>query len=50
MKKFNYNEPEFKVVNMSKEDVLTGSLDVVDTTWDTKPGGGGIDVNDLFNM
>ena len=50
MIKFNYNEPEFKVVKMSTQDVLTGSLDVADTTWDTAEGAGTIGAGSLFNI
>lgn len=54
MTKFNYNEPEFKVVKMASQDVLTGSLDVVTDAWDTGSGtnsyGGGVDLDDLFSL
>ena len=36
MKKFEYKEPEFKVVISAFEDVLTGSLEIVDDPWDTQ--------------
>ena len=33
-----YNEPEFKVVKMAKEDVLTASkLDPISAGWETNP-------------
>ena len=42
MKKFEYKEPEFKVVCNNAQDVLTASLDTVSLHWDTieKTGGG----------
>ena len=50
MRKFNYNEPEFKVIVSATQDVITTSLDVASDQWDTNKNGGSIDVNDLFNM
>ncbi len=45
MTKF-YNEPEFKVVNMTSEDVLTASagdtLPQASPEWDTHEQGGGV--------
>ena len=35
MIKFNYAEPEFKVVKAMTQDVLTGSLETVDSVFDT---------------
>ena len=35
MKKFEYKEPEFKVVISAFEDVMTSSLNTVDEHWDT---------------
>jgi hypothetical protein len=48
-----YNEPEFKVVNVALEDVLTTSLETVGQTWDSGAGsgnvsGGGPDLDELF--
>ena len=44
MKKFEYKEPEFKVVCNNAQDVLTASLDTVSDAWDTGSNGhnGGI--------
>ena len=44
MKKFEYKEPEFKVVSTNAQDVLTASLDIVSDAWDTGSNnhGGGI--------
>ena len=46
-----YNEPEFKVVKMSNEDVLTDShLDDLTNGWETgsnEPGGGTVPVINL---
>ena len=41
MKKFEYKEPEFKVVQANTEDVLTasGTLDNASSAWDTGAGG-----------
>jgi hypothetical protein len=55
MTKFNYNEPEFKVVYASSEDVIATSLTLVDQTWDAGAGTGGAagdgpDLDDLFNV
>ena len=43
MIKFNYNEPEFKVIVSASEDVITTSLEVADQTWDTGTGGNELD-------
>jgi hypothetical protein len=55
MIKFNYNEPEFKVVLSKTEDVIATSLTLVDQTWDAGAGNGGAsgdgpDLDDLFNV
>jgi len=55
MIKFNYNEPEFKVVKALSEDVITTSLDVVNHTWEAGSGNGGVsgdgpDLDDLFSV
>jgi hypothetical protein len=50
MTKFNYNEPEFKVVNMSSQDVLTASLDSVNKDWDTIQKDDAIGANDIFGL
>ena len=34
MIKFNYNEPEFKVVNIASQDVLTASVGNVLSDWE----------------
>ena len=39
MTKFEYKEPEFIVVQANTEDVLTASLDIENTSWDTGAGG-----------
>lgn len=44
MIKFNYNEPEFKVIVSVSEDVISTSLDPVDMTWDTNLEGGEIPI------
>ena len=41
MTKFNYNEPEFKVVTMSSEDVLTASVELIDENFDSGKVDGG---------
>jgi hypothetical protein len=46
----NYNEPEFKVVNMASQDVLTASFGTVTKDWDTNQNNGTIDAGDLFNL
>ena len=39
MMKFNYSEPEFKVVKAATEDVMTTSLHTIsDDPWDTSGG------------
>jgi hypothetical protein len=39
MMKFNYCEPEFKVVKAATEDVMTASLDSINANpWDTSYG------------
>ena len=50
MTKFNYNEPEFKVVAMSSQDVLTASFISVDDNWDTKGKNDTVNANDLFGL
>ena len=40
MKKFEYKEPEFKVVCNNAQDVLTASLDTVTDDWNTGGNGG----------
>ena len=49
MTKFEYKEPEFKVVQANVEDVLTLSNEPVD--WDTGANGnnGGVGFGSLFN-
>ena len=46
MKKFEYKEPEFIVVQANTEDILTasGTLDTASNAWDTGAGsnGGGV--------
>ena len=39
-----YNEPEFKVVNMTSQDVLTASATLPEASpeWDTNEQGGGV--------
>ena len=37
-----YNEPEFKLVNVALEDVLTTSLETVGETWDSGAGSGNV--------
>ncbi len=44
MRKFNYNEPEFKVIVSVSEDVISTSLDPVNMNWDTSPEGGEIPI------
>jgi hypothetical protein len=44
MIKFNYNEPEFKVIVSATEDVIATSLDPVDLTWDTGSNNGEIPI------
>ena len=47
----NYNEPEFKVVNMASQDVLTASIGSVTQDWDTnQKENGTIDAGSLFNI
>ena len=48
MMNYNYNEPEFKVVKMASQDVLTASIGIVDKEWDTIKNGDTIDAGDLF--
>lgn len=50
MKKFNYNEPEFKVVISAAEDVITTSLGVASDEWDTNKHGGTVSTNGLFTI
>ena len=52
MTKFNYNEPEFKVVEALSEDVITTSLDQVSDAWNTGSGNnsGTIDAGSLFTI
>jgi|GEM_PF-5947432 hypothetical protein len=50
MTKFNYNEPEFKVVAMASQDVLTASFESVTDDWDTINKGDTIDAGNLFSM
>ena len=50
MTKFNYNEPEFKVVAMASQDVLTASFESVTDDWDTKGQNDTIDAGNLFSM
>lgn len=52
MRKFNYNEPEFKVVMMASEDVIATSLDEVKDDWNTGTGSesGTVNPYDLFSV
>jgi len=50
MRKFNYNEPEFKVIVSASQDVITTSLDVASDQWDTNRNGGSIDAGSLFTI
>jgi hypothetical protein len=54
MTKFNYNEPEFKVVKALSEDVITTSLGQVSDDWDTHGKGNtpdsGMIYDGLFTM
>ena len=50
MKKFNYNEPEFKVVISAAEDVITTSLVVASDEWDTNKNNGTISTDNLFSI
>ena len=50
-----YNEPEFKVVNVVSEDVISTSLDEVGKTWEAGAGSGsasgdGPSLDDLFGI
>lgn len=47
MNRFDYKEPEFKVIVTAKEDILTvsgasASLGTITDDWDTGSSGGGI--------
>ena len=44
MKKFEYKEPEFMIVQANTEDILTASLtlDTIDSNWDTGKNGGAV--------
>jgi len=44
MMKFDYKEPEFKVVKAASDDVITTSaeLDTASSAWDTGAQGGGV--------
>ena len=46
MIKFNYAEPEFKVLIVKAEDVISTSLDIVDDKWQSDEVGG----NELFSI
>ncbi len=48
MMNYNYNEPEFKVVKMASQDVLTASFESVDNNWDTMKNGDAVDAGSLF--
>ena len=50
MKKFNYIEPEFKVVVSATQDVITTSLTPASDDWDTNKNGGTISTGDLFSV
>jgi hypothetical protein len=50
MTKFNYTEPEFKVIITATQDVMTASLEVASDEWDTNKVGGNISADDLFTM
>ena len=50
MRKFNYNEPEFKVIVSATQDVITTSLDVASDEWDTNKNGGSISADSLFTI
>ena len=50
MRKFNYNEPEFKVVIPATQDVITTSLIVASDEWDTNKNGGSISTDSLFSI
>ena len=48
MTKFNYNEPEFKLVKMASQDVMTASLESVTPDFDTVQNDSGI--IDIFGL
>lgn len=50
MIKFNYNEPEFKVIVSASQDVITTSLEHASDQWDTnRISGGTLGTDILFN-